>query len=115
MATLIASYNIDTEDKHVFLLLDSTIWRRLVELSGTATESGLWYLDTNLSPEKVCETLINVFDNKKGELAKTIDKNLIDKSIISLNVHEFNRNNGVTYNDNRAQEWFAKKGQMNVK
>ena len=65
MTTLIASYFIDTDDKNVFLMLDSEIWHTLAKLPGEATDSGLWYIDTELSPKEVSQILIDRF--KKQE------------------------------------------------
>ena len=65
MPTLIASYYIDTDDKNVFLLLDSTVWRSLERIPGGNTKAGLWYLESESSPSEMCQKIVDVFENKK--------------------------------------------------
>ena len=111
MSKLIASYYIDTDDKNVFLVLDSTVWRTLDRMQGGPTDSGLWYLDTELSPKEVCQNLIDVFENKREELAKSgVKRSIIDNSKISLNIQEFLTENWIIHNDTRAKDWLEKKG-----
>ena len=107
MVKLIASYFIETDDKNVFLVLDSEIWRTLSKLPGESAESGLWYLNTDLSPDKVCQTLVEKFNKKKKELEISgIKKAIINETKISINIHELSGDNWITFNDQRIVEWF---------
>ena len=111
MSKLIASYYINTDDKNVFLVLDSTIWRLLESMQGGCSDSGLWYLDTELSPKEVCQNLIDSFENKKIELAKSGKKrSIIDNSKISLSVHEWDVDNYFIYGNDRVKAWLEKIG-----
>ncbi len=106
MATLIASYYINTDDRNVFLVLDSAVCQMLTQYSGEHTDTGMWYLDTEVSSSKVCQSIINNFEIRKKELADSAkNKLLVDGSEISIIIHEVIEGNSAVHNDNRAADW----------
>ena len=116
MPTLIASYYICTDDKNLFLLLDSTVWRTLDRIPGVATGARLWYLETESSPTEMCQNIVAVFENKKKELIGSYrEPKVIENSKISINVHDFKGDRWATHNDKSADEWIEEKVEKGTK
>ncbi len=108
MSTYIASYTIDTVDRNVYSLIDFAIWDTLDDIRGESVDSGVWYIESKDTAKTINDKLVNVFNQKKVELSNSgIKDSILQKTKISICIHEFSKSNWISYNDNEASTWFG--------
>ena len=106
MATLLASYYIDTDDRNVDVVLDSAVWHTLDSYDAESSNSGVWYLQTDATPETVYQHIKEVFDHKKSELKKAGVKNsILASTSLSLCIHRLSGKDWISYNDHDVEHW----------
>ena len=109
MALYLVSYDIFAPDDRVEVELDHAVFDEIDNMNSKTVVAGMWYINSNQSPNAICKSIIKAFKKKKRKLNQWGFKNkILNEARISLCVHKLAQDEWVILNGEEDLKFWLK-------